>query len=74
MCILCAEWIKGSMTSGETLRNIGEKMEDPNNTEEDMEHLLNLSGKIMDREIPFEEDDESSSLSDLDSLFNSSED
>jgi hypothetical protein len=61
------------MSSKEALSNIGEKMEDPNNSEEDMEHLLNLSGKILDREIPFEEDDNSSSLSDLD-FFNSSED
>ena len=73
-CQICIDWIKGSMSSKEALSNIGEKMEDPNNSEEDMDHLLNLSGKILDREIPFEEDDESSPLTDLDIFLNSSED
>lgn len=69
-CMICNEWTKGSMSSKEALANIGEMIGDPNNTEEDVEHLLNLSGKIVDKEVPFEEDSDSSPLEFLDDLFN----
>lgn len=68
MCIICNEWQKGSMTSKEALANIGEMIGDPNNSEEDMEHLLNLSGKIVDKEIPFIEWDSDESTGVLDEL------
>lgn len=76
-CSICLEWIKGSMTSKEALANIGEMIGDPNNTEEDMNHLLELSGQIVDKEIPFEEwtdEDSTGVLDELDKAFGSSGD
>ncbi len=67
-CIICLEWEKGNMTNREALANIGEMIEDPNNSEEDMNHLLELSSKIVDKEIPFEEWTDEDSIGILDEL------
>lgn len=77
MCMICLEWDKGSMSSKEALGNIGETIGDPNNTEEEIEHLMELSGRIIDKELPFKEwdnDDDVGILDELDNIFGSSED
>jgi hypothetical protein len=76
-CIICLEWQKELMSSKEALANIGEMIENPNNSEEDVLHLLELSNKIVDREVPFEEwqsDDLTGVLDELDKAFSPSED
>jgi hypothetical protein len=74
MCIVCTEWNAGKMSSKEALANIGEMIGDPNNTEEYVEHLLGLSNKIVDKEVPFEDDIHNVALEYLDDLFNSGDD
>ena len=76
-CIICTEWQKELMSSKEALANIGEMIENPNNSEEDVLHLLELSNKIVDREVPFEEwqtDDLTGVLDEIDKAFSPSED
>ena len=49
MCIICTEWSKGKMTAKEAFRAIGETM---NSDLKQVEHLTELSDRIMDTEIP----------------------
>jgi hypothetical protein len=57
MCNICAEWEKGKLTSKEAFRNIGELI----NTSDDekvIEHMISLSGKILDSEVSSGESDD----------------
>lgn len=50
MCIICAEWEKGKMTSKEAFRAIGETM-----STSTQKHLEELSEKILSKEVPLTE-------------------
>lgn len=75
-CIICAEWQKGSMTAKEALSNLGEMIND-NSTEEEIKHYFDISTKIVDKELPFEEWDSeeyTGMLGELDKAFGDRED
>jgi len=57
MCLICVEWQKGNLTTKEAFRNLGEQLNVANDDEdhEKIEHLLELSNKIMDSDLPFQE-------------------
>jgi hypothetical protein len=59
MCLICTEWQKGNLTAKEAFRNLGEQLNVANDEDdhETVEHLLELSNKIMDAEVPYEERD-----------------
>ena len=57
MCIVCVEWEKKKMTSEEALRALGEMIVSPGNTQEQIAHFWDISDKIVDKEIPLEDDD-----------------
>jgi hypothetical protein len=63
MCQLCVEWEKQRLTAREALSAIGE-MINTAKTEEQVDHLFELSDRIMDTEVPFDEQDK-----DADSLW-----
>lgn len=76
MCIICNEWNKGSMTNQEALANIGE-MIDSGTSEEEQTHLFELAGKVLTKEIPFDEWDNTDTtgiLDELDKAFGVEED
>ena len=76
MCLICYEWQKGSMSNKEALANIGE-MIDATTDEEDQKHLFELAGKIVDKEMPFDEwltDENLGVLDELDKAFTQDED
>lgn len=75
-CMMCVEYEKGKMTSKEALNNIGEMIGSTTN-EDEIAHLFELAGKIVDKELPFEEwDDDSQTgiLDELDKAFGPDED
>ena len=45
MCLICLEWEKGKMTSKEAMRAMGESTEST-------EHLLKLTERILDKDVP----------------------
>ena len=49
MCIICIDWEKGKMTSREAMAAIGEII--GNSDLEKTEHLINLSGRIVDKDV-----------------------
>ena len=66
MCLICVQWNAGRLTNKEALRNLGEALTAATSNDEygNVEHLLDLSNRIIDREVPFEEID-----SEVDSLW-----
>jgi hypothetical protein len=48
-CIICLEWGKGKMTSREAMGAISETI--GNADTEKTKHLIELSGKIMDKDV-----------------------
>lgn len=56
MCKICVEWELNKMTSKEAFRAIGEEMLGKLDLKE-QRHLEELSDRIMDKEVPFEETD-----------------
>ena len=54
MCRICVEWEKGKMTAEEAFSAIGEMLA-TEESEEKVNHLLDLSGKVLDKENPFDE-------------------
>lgn len=54
------EWQKGKLTTKEAFRNLGESLNVANEEEnfEQVEHLVELSNRLMDAEVPFEDSDE----------------
>lgn len=51
MCQICSDWEKGKLTSKEAFANIGEML---NTTDDNIEvnHLLDLSNRILDKDLP----------------------
>ena len=75
-CLVCLEWEKGSMSNKEALANIGE-MIDSGKTDEEVQHLFELAGKVLTKELPFEEwesEEYTGVLGELDKAFGSEED
>lgn len=66
MCLICVEWNAGRLTNKDAFRNLGESLRAATDQDEydQVDHLLELSNKIMDKEVPFEETD-----SEVDSLW-----
>ena len=60
MCLICSEWQKGKLTTQEAFRNLGEQLNAATESEDHdtVDHLVGLSNKLMDAEVPFEESDE----------------
>lgn len=58
MCVVCKDWEKGKITSEEALRNLGELMISVDEYSEENVHYLDVSEKILSKEVPFEETDE----------------
>lgn len=58
-CLICVEWQSGKLTSKEAFRNLGESLQAANENDEyeKVEHLLELSNKILDMEVPLEDPD-----------------
>lgn len=56
MCLVCVEWQAGKLTAKEAYRNIGE-MVNAEDDEEKREHLFELSNRLLDAEVPFDETD-----------------
>lgn len=54
MCRICVEWELERMTAKEAFRAIGEEMLGKLDFKE-QRHLEELSDRIMDKEVPFEE-------------------
>lgn len=76
MCMVCVEYRKGKMTSKEALNNIGEMIQSAGSEEEVM-HLWSIANDIVDKELPFEnweDSDKFGNLSDLDIGFQESDD
>jgi hypothetical protein len=57
MCIVCAQWEAGKLTSKEALRNLGE-MIGSSDDEEKTGHYFEACDKIIDKEVPFLPEDE----------------
>lgn len=60
MCLICVEWQAGKLTTKDAMRNLGESINVATEEEdfEKVEHLVELSNKLMDADVPFEEQDE----------------
>lgn len=54
MCNLCVEWEKGKLTAKEAMGAIGELIA----SGKDKEHLVELSERILDKEVPISENDD----------------
>jgi hypothetical protein len=52
MCSICDDWEKGKLTSQEALQAAGEIMK-----VEDIHHVMELTDKIMEKEMPMKERD-----------------
>lgn len=50
MCLICQEWEREKLTAKEAMRNIGEALMGAK--EEEKQHLIDLSGRIIDKEVP----------------------
>jgi len=57
MCLLCVQWEKDKLTNEEAFGAIGEMLSTEKD-EDKIKHLIELSGKILDKESPFSEWDE----------------
>ena len=57
MCIVCVEWEKGKLTNQEALRALGEMIVGHGESEESIAHYFDTSDKILDKEVPLEEDE-----------------
>lgn len=57
MCNICSDWEKQRLTTEEAMRNIGESLAGAKD-EKAKQHLIDLSGRIMDQEVPMPERDE----------------
>lgn len=55
MCVICKDWERGKLTSKEALKNIGEVIYKDNKLDK---HLMDLSEKILDKEVPLSDNDE----------------
>ena len=76
-CQICYEWAKGSMSNKEALANIGEMIDANQDNEEQVKHLFELAGKVLTKEIPFDEWDNTDTtgiLDELDKAFGPEED
>lgn len=51
MCIICVDWEKGHLTSKEAFNAVGEVL-GVTEDEKIIEHLLDLSNKILDKDLP----------------------
>jgi hypothetical protein len=56
MCIICIEWEKERMTSREAMRAMGESITSKTDPET-LEHLQELSDRILKKEIPTLDED-----------------
>ena len=56
MCIVCRDWEAGKLTSKEALRALGEMI--PGAKPKEKEHFFKVSEKILDKEVPLNENDE----------------
>lgn len=57
MCRICVEWELGKLTTKEAFRNLGELINSTDD-EETKDHLFDLSNKLLDEEVPYEERDQ----------------
>lgn len=55
MCLICLEWEKGKLTTKEALKNIGEYI---NSEDTNKNHYLELAEKILNKELPYSEYDD----------------
>jgi hypothetical protein len=58
MCFVCQEWEKQRLTSDEAMRNIGEILYSSKDQDQ-VDHLIDLSNRIIDKEVPLKEVDPS---------------
>jgi hypothetical protein len=49
MCLLCIEWVKGSMSNQEAINAVGEMLESEKDSET-RDHLFGLINRVMDKE------------------------
>lgn len=71
MCLICTEWQKGNLTAKEAFRNLGEQLNVANEQDDldQVEHLVELSNKIMDSEVPYEEERDMASEGQMEDLL-----
>lgn len=55
MCKICSDWEKGKLTAKDAMRNIGEVISSA--SKKDAKHLMDLSDRILDKDIPLKETD-----------------
>jgi len=56
MCLICSDWEKEKLTVKEAMRNIGEILSGTTDPEK-IEHLIDLSGRILDKDVPLRDSD-----------------
>lgn len=59
MCLICVEWQAGKLTAKDAMRNLGESLAvaTDNDDHSKVEHLIELSDRLMDAEVPFPDRD-----------------
>lgn len=68
MCYFCAQYEKSKLTTKEAMNAIGELLQNETDQEK-INHLLEVTNGILDKETPFDEwdtDDDTGSLDELD--------
>ena len=65
MCEICVKWDKNKLSTKQALKQIGEKLTLDSTTSSEMEHYLELSEKIMDKELPLIEEGDTLNMEDL---------
>jgi hypothetical protein len=57
MCCVCTDWAKGSLTSKEALRNLGEMIESTDKGGQEEGHYFSVVEKILDKEMEASDND-----------------
>jgi len=60
MCVVCTDWNKGKMTDKEAFNALGEMINSADIKGKDLEHYLEVSDKILDKEFPVNGNDNES--------------
>lgn len=51
MCLVCAEWQAGKLTNKEALRNLGEMIAVPKESNEENAHYFSVVDKIVEKDL-----------------------
>lgn len=59
MCRICVEWEMGKLTTTDAMRNLGESLAVATDADDfkGVEHLIELSDRLIDADVPFAERD-----------------